>query len=109
MIQPLYFYSFLLPASSGGFTFHQTTPTLTAEKINVVANKTVAVTLSQKLSAYAVRSLTKAHGILMIIAWPILAAAAIYYPAYLKAVLSKKGEWFQVSQLNFLFEKIRFI
>ena len=91
------FIATLLSASSGGFTYHQTTPTLTSQKINVVGNTTVAVALSQKLSGSAVRALTKAHGILMIIAWPIMASAAIYYPAYLKAVLSKKGEWFHVS------------
>lgn len=70
----------------------------------MVRNKTVAVALSQQLSAYSVRALTKAHGILMIIAWPIMAYAAIYYPAYLKTVLSNKGEWFQVSQIYFLLE-----
>ena len=64
----------------------------------MVSNKTVAVALNHKLSGYTVRALTKAHGILMVIAWPIAAGAAIYYPAYLKAVLSKKGEWFHVSQ-----------
>ena len=93
------FIATLLSASSGGFTYHQITPTLTTQKINVVGNTTVAVALSQRLSGSAVRALTKAHGILMIIAWPIMAAAAIYYPAYLKAVLSKKGEWFHVSHL----------
>ena len=91
------FTSSFLSASTGGFTFHQTTPTLTAQKVNVVRNKTAAVTLHQTLSAYAVTALTKTHGILMVIAWPIIASAAIYYPAYLKAVLSKKGEWFLVS------------
>ena len=33
-----------------------------------------------------------------------MAYAAIYYPAYLKTVLSNKGEWFQVSQIYFLLE-----
>ena len=74
--------------------------------INVVANETVAVTLKQTLSDYAVRALIKTHGILMVIAWPIMAGAAIYYPAYLRVVLSKKGMWFYVSRFNILFEQI---
>lgn len=63
----------------------------------MVGNETVGVKLRHRLSGSAARALTKAHGILMIIAWPILAAAAIYYPAYLKPVLSKRAEWFHVS------------
>ena len=94
---PLY-----LSESSGGFTYHQDTPIISKEAINVAANETVSVRLSHRLSGYAARALTKAHGILMIIAWPIMAGAAIYYPAYLKVVLSKKGEWFHVSILNYL-------
>ena len=86
-----------LSESSGGFTYHQNTPVVSKEAIDVVSNETVGVRLNHKLSSYAARALTKAHGILMIIAWPIVAGTAIYYPAYLKVVLSKKGEWFHVS------------
>lgn len=69
------------------------------EAINVVENvqnQTLEVS-QQVLSNYAARALTKTHGIFMIFAWPILAGAAIYFPAYMKPVFSKKGEWFQVS------------
>ena len=38
----------------------------------------------------------KTHGILMIIAWPILSGTAIYFSAFMKPVLSKKGQWFYV-------------
>lgn len=40
----------------------------------------------------------KTHGILMIIAWPILSGTAIYFSAFMKPVLSKKGQWFYVHE-----------
>ena len=39
--------------------------------------------------------LKKAHGILMIIAWPVLGGVAAFFAAWMKAVLPN-GEWFQV-------------
>ena len=86
-------------ASSGGFTYHQTTPILTKEALNVVHNATIVVA-QRVLSSGATKALTKTHGILMIFAWPILAALAIYFPAFMKPVLNRKGEWFQVSCLT---------
>ena len=87
-------------ASSGGFTFHQTTPTLTKETINVLESGTVVSLATSSISNSAATALTKTHGIFMIVAWPILAGLAIYFPAYMKPILCKKGEWFQVSQLE---------
>ena len=67
-----------LSENTGGFTYHQNTPIVSKEVINVVGNKTVRVRLSHlSLSGYTTRALTKAHGILMIIAWPIMVGAAI--------------------------------
>ena len=83
-------------ASKGGFTYHQTTPILTKEPLNVVFNETIVVS-RKALSSASVRALTKSHGILMIFAWPIFAGLAIYFPAFTKQVLNRKGEWFQVS------------
>lgn len=82
-------------SSSGGFTYHQSTPTVTKKAINVI--KDTSLVASQILSTTATRAMIQAHGILMIIAWPIFAGLAIYFPAYLKPFLSNKGEWFQVS------------
>ena len=39
--------------------------------------------------------LTRAHGILMIIAWPIMAVTAIFFAAWMRPALPN-GEWFQV-------------
>ena len=41
------------------------------------------------------RKLTKTHGVLMLIAWPLLAVTAIFFPVFMKPVLPG-GEWFQV-------------
>ena len=39
--------------------------------------------------------LTRAHGILMIIAWPVLAVMGIFFAAWMRPALPN-GEWFQV-------------
>ena len=39
--------------------------------------------------------LVRAHGILMLIAWPLLASTAIFFASHMKAAFPK-GEWFQV-------------
>ena len=39
--------------------------------------------------------LTRAHGILMIIAWPIMAVTAIFFAAWMRPALPN-GEWFQM-------------
>ena len=40
-------------------------------------------------------ALTRAHGIFMIIAWPVLAVTAIFFAAWMRPALPN-GEWFQV-------------
>jgi len=44
-------------------------------------------------------NLIRAHGILMIIAWPLLGLIGIFFPLYMKTVLPN-GEWFQVLLYN---------
>ena len=81
-------------ANSGGFTRHEKTPTLSKQMVNMVEDRKVDG--SQVISTYAQAALIKAHGILMIIAWPMFASLSIYFAAFMKPVLCKKGEWFQV-------------
>ena len=40
-------------------------------------------------------SLLRAHGILMLIAWPLLAVSGIFFAAWMRPALPN-GEWFQV-------------
>ena len=40
--------------------------------------------------------LIRAHGILMIIAWPLLAVTAIFFALFMRPALPN-GEWFQVT------------
>ena len=42
--------------------------------------------------------LIRAHGALMIIAWPFLAVTAIFFALFMRPALPN-GEWFQVSSL----------
>ena len=41
------------------------------------------------------QQLLQAHGILMLVAWPVLAFTAIFFAAWMKQALPN-GEWFQV-------------
>ena len=68
---------------------HQSIPTISSTTINP-ADQTGGPTFS-----LLHRALTKTHGVLMIVAWPVLAGTAVLFPAFLKPVL-KKGKWFQV-------------
>ena len=42
--------------------------------------------------------LLRAHGILMLIAWPLLAVSGIFFAAWMRPALPN-GEWFQVSKM----------
>lgn len=46
------------------------------------------------------QQLLQAHGILMLIAWPLLAFTAIFFAAWMKQALPN-GEWFQVRTYHF--------
>lgn len=81
-------------ANSGGFSYHEKTPIVSKGMANVAEDR--KVNGSQTISSYAQVALIKTHGILMIVAWPILAGLSIYFAAFMKPVLCKKGEWFQV-------------
>ena len=84
------FLLFHLPASSfEGFTYHQRTPAISSKTANPAR-------YSGDVGCIQLRkALSKAHGILMIVAWPGLAGTAMLFAAFLKPVL-KKGKWFQV-------------
>lgn len=89
----LFFLLPVLPAStSQGFTFHQRIPSISATTVNP-AQYAGAVENTQLREA-----LTKTHGVLMIVAWPVLAGTAVLFAAFLKPVL-KEGKWFQVRHM----------
>ena len=85
-------------AINGGFTHHDVIPHVSRELINPVNGSSDELVVTQEFSKPVVRALMKTHGILMIIAWPILSGTAIYFSAFMKPVLSKKGQWFYVHE-----------
>ncbi|XP_019851674.1 PREDICTED: uncharacterized protein LOC100636115 isoform X10 [Amphimedon queenslandica] len=79
-------------SDSGGLSSlaqHGETPAVTAEAI-VVTNATGAPT-----DDFPRRELTRVHGILMIVAWPLLVVSAIFFALWMKPALPN-GEWFQI-------------
>ena len=86
----LFFLLFHLPGSSSeGFTYHQHTPAISSTTANPARYSGDVGSIKLR------KALSKAHGILMIVAWPWLAGTAMLFAAFLKPVL-KKGKWFQV-------------
>ena len=67
-------------------------PEVTASKVNVVNSNS---SFNGGSFEEVRRKLTKTHGVLMLIAWPLLAVTAIFFPVFMKPVLPG-GEWFQV-------------
>ena len=47
-------------------------------------------------NVFPMAALLRAHGILMLIAWPLLAVSGIFFAAWMRPALPN-GEWFQVS------------
>ena len=86
----LFFLLFHFPGSSSeGFTYHQHTPAISSTTANPARYSGDVGSIKLR------KALSKAHGILMIVAWPWLAGTAMLFAAFLKPVL-KKGKWFQV-------------
>ncbi len=67
---------------------------VTAQQINITSGS--GNTEQSTFLAVHRPALIRAHGIMMIIAWPLLATTAILFAAFMKPALPN-GEWFQVS------------
>ena len=69
-----------------------TNPLISSRTVNpVVAGGSVGV--------FPKLPLLRFHGILMIIAWPLLAVCGIFFASWMRPALPK-GQWFQVETLN---------
>ena len=80
-----------LPTHVGGGVSN---PFVSAKAINI-SSPTPPVIMPQPQNERAKRALVRAHGILMLIAWPLLTTVAIFFAGYMKCALPN-GEWFQV-------------
>ena len=77
-----------------GLSYHrQPAPSVSDRKMNPVTGKG---SLVQSRTAII---LTKTHGILMVVAWPVLAVTGAYFSAFMKPALPN-GAWFQVGCIN---------
>ena len=82
---------FLCAIGLGPFTYHDVTPDISDSPYNVVTDSG-----GIDVSRYRYKEqLVKAHGILMLIAWLLLASTAIFFAMWMKPALPN-GEWFQV-------------
>ena len=64
-------------------------PLLSADRVNAVVDS------GDLGNDFPMVQLLRAHGILMLIAWPLLAISGIFFAAWMRPALPN-GEWFQV-------------
>ena len=71
------------------FSHHEITPTISKKQYNPASDggEIGVKTLKERLIT--------AHGILMLVAWPMLSFTAIFFAAWMKPALPN-GQWFQV-------------
>ena len=66
-------------------------PLVSGGRVNAVADAGAAV-------PFPTVNLLRAHGILMLISWPLLAISGIFFAAWMRPALPN-GEWFKVEYL----------
>ena len=79
-------------SGAGPLSVHNTgagNPVLTTGTFNP------AVSAGDGSNNFPMGALLRAHGILMLIAWPLLAVSGIFFAAWMRPALPN-GEWFQV-------------
>ena len=80
--------------SNSGFLFRHemgpgNNPSFSVQTVN-------PVTAGGSVGVFPKQQLLRFHGILMIVAWPLLAVSGIFFAAWMKPALPN-GEWFQVA------------
>ena len=103
MLGKLFHHSVLCPLDAAGSgntlapTLHDVTPTASSQRYNVAQYNGSAVSSDTVVPKAA---LTKVHGILMLIAWPLLGLTGIFFAAWMKPALGPPPmppKWFTVS------------
>ena len=76
-------------------TYHGSqTPLISKSTVNPASTNASVPSSSSSLRV----TLTRVHGVLMVVAWPVLAVIGIFFAAWMKPVLPN-GRWFQVRQM----------
>ena len=79
-------------SNSGSLIRHETGPSNNPKISSQMVNP---VTAGGTIREFPRLQLLRLHGILMIIAWPLLAACGLFFASWMKPALPN-GEWFQV-------------
>lgn len=74
-------------------------PSISAKKVNPVVD--IGEILEVSTFDMVKRGLIQTHGILMLLAWPLLACTGIFFASYMRPVLSN-GEWFHIHRVLML-------
>ncbi len=85
-----------MPAPTGfsRFEMHEDIPEISDDRYNLARD-------SGDITAGRLRErLIRAHGVLMVVAWPVLALTGIFFAAWMRPALPN-GEWFQVNACSY--------
>ena len=77
-------------SNPGSLRIHSEFPKISARRYNPITDSDRG-----EASTFPKVPLIKAHGILMLIAWPLLGVSGIFFAAWMRPALPK-GQWFQV-------------
>ena len=75
---------------SDGLPIHDVSPKISAKKYNPARDNA-----SGKEDNFPKLPLVRAHGVLMLIAWPLFGMSGIFFAVWMRPALPK-GQWFQV-------------
>ena len=81
-------------SNAGSLRIHSSIPKISARKYNPVKDNDQG-----EASSFPKIPLIRAHGILMLIAWPLLGVSGIFFASWMRPALPK-GQWFQVWSIS---------
>ena len=83
-------------SNAGSLRIHSETPKISARRYNPTVDSERG-----QASSFPKIPLIRAHGILMLIAWPLLGATGIFFAAWMRPAMPN-GQWFQVRAIELL-------
>ena len=83
-------------SGTASLLIHSEIPKISARRYNPTVDSERG-----QASSFPKIPLIRAHGVLMLIAWPLLGVTGIFFAAWMKPALPS-GQWFQVREIELL-------
>ena len=89
-------------SGQGALLQHEVNPTISAARHNPVRDRAEG-----NGDSYPKLPLIRAHGTLMLIAWPLLGVSGIFFASWMRPALPQ-GQWFKVNYSNIVIKNCAF-